>query len=301
MALLSHNDLTLLADIAISAARQAGQIIAAHSKLEVSIEKKTGGESLASQVVTKVDHLCQEVILKALQTSCKQFDIALLTEESDDDKKRLEKDFFWSIDPLDGTLPFIESIPGYAVSIALTSHAGTPLIGVIYDPVKKNLYHAIKGSGAFRNKKPWLLTPSSISEKKSLTIVSDRSFVQQNNYTQIMQKLKAIAIELEFDSLKTIQYGGAAMNACWVLENSPACYFKFPKPLNGGGSLWDYAATACLFNEIDAIVSDIYGKPLDLNRPDSTFMNHRGILYATDQTIAESIRNIYNNRFAQTS
>ncbi|MCK5649471.1 MAG: inositol monophosphatase [Gammaproteobacteria bacterium] len=297
---LSHNDLILLSNTAISAAIEAGQIIATHSKTGVSIQKKTGGENLASQVVTEVDLLCQEAILKTLLPTCTLFDLAVLTEESDDDKQRLEKDFFWSIDPLDGTLPFIESTPGYAVSIALVSNSGIPLIGVIYDPVRQTLYQAIKGSGAFRNKQPWLLKPSflppsSVPEKQLLTIVSDRSFVQQNNYTQIMQKLKSIAAQSGFAEIKTIQHGGAAMNACWVLEHSPGCYFKFPKPQDGGGSLWDYAATTCLFKEMGAIVSDIYGQPLELNRSDSTFMNHQGVLYATDEKIAASIRNIFNS------
>jgi len=295
MTVLSHNNLVMLANTAISAAIQAGQVIAEHSKLEVAIQKKTGGESLASQVVTEVDLLCQKDILKILLPSCKEFNIALLTEESDDDKSRLEKDFFWSIDPLDGTLDFIESTPGYAVSIALVSRSGMPLIGVVYDPVEQTLYHAIKDSGAFRNHKPWFLVPSSVPEKQFLTIASDRSFAQNDDYIQLMEKLKTMATESGFASLKTIQHGGAAMNACWVLENSPACYFKFPKPQNGGGSLWDYAATACLFNEIAAVVSDIHGQPLDLNRSDSTFMNHHGILYATNQDIAQSIRSLYDN------
>jgi len=83
------------------------------------------------------------------------------------------------------------------------------------------------------------------------------------------------------------------MNAIWVLENAPACYFKFPKPENGGGSLWDFAATACIFREVGAIASDIYGAPLDLNRPDSTFMNHRGILFTADHESAQRIIDLF--------
>ena len=82
------------------------------------------------------------------------------------------------------------------------------------------------------------------------------------------------------------------MNACWVLEHAPACYFKFPKPQEGGGSFWDYAATACLFHELGAVATDMHGNPLDLNRRDSTFMNHRGILFATSEEIAEKIRTL---------
>ncbi len=83
---------------------------------------------------------------------------------------------------------------------------------------------------------------------------------------------------------------GAAMNAMQVLENPPGCYFKFPKPQQGGGSLWDFAATAAIFNECAAVASDFYGAPLELNRADSTFMNHRGVLYAPDAVLAGEIR-----------
>ena len=86
--------------------------------------------------------------------------------------------------------------------------------------------------------------------------------------------------------------GGAAMNAMWALQSAPACYFKFARSGNSGGSLWDYAASACIFHEAGAIATDISGDPLDLNRADSTFMNHRGILYTTDETLAQRIRQL---------
>ncbi|MCG8428303.1 MAG: hypothetical protein MI754_13190, partial [Chromatiales bacterium] len=87
-----------------------------------------------------------------------------------------------------------------------------------------------------------------------------------------------------------IQYRiGAVMNACGILETSNSCYFKYTRTGNSGGSLWDYAATACLYNEAGAVAADIYGQPMDLNRPDSTFMNHRGLLFAGHQALADRI------------
>ena len=79
------------------------------------------------------------------------------------------------------------------------------------------------------------------------------------------------------------------MNALWVLERAPACYFKFPKPQDGGGSLWDYAATACLYVELGAWCSDFEGQALDLNRADSTFMNHRGVVFASDRELGRQL------------
>lgn len=291
---LSVNDLYLLSQCAISAALQAGQIITDFPRDTLTVNTKQGGVSLASQVVTEVDHLCQAIILQNLLPSREIFDLALLSEESPDDLQRLEKDFFWCIDPLDGTLPFIEATHGYAVSIALVSRGGVPYIGVIYDPVEKTLYHAVKGAGAFRNGAPWQLSKNKPT-KSSLHFISDRSFVKHPHYQEVLLQLEHIAKESAYLDVQIIQQGGAAMNACWVLENSPACYFKFPIAHAGGGGLWDFSASACILNEVGAFVSDIYGQALDLNRADSTFMNHRGVLYSTDYTLTKQITALYNS------
>jgi len=291
---LSTNDLYLLSQCAISAALQAGQMIANFDRDKLKVNTKQGGSSLASQVITEVDHLSQAIILQNLQPSCEIYDLALLTEESPDDGSRLEKDYFWCIDPLDGTLPFIENVHGYSVSIALVSQDSIPLIGVIYDPVKQTLYHAVKGTGAFRNGKPWQIATEPPSNKRSsLTFISDRSFIKHPQYNDVLTQLEKNAKSLGYDAVEVIQHGGGAMNACWVLEKSPACYFKFPCEHPGGGALWDFSASACLFNEINAVVSDIHGQSLELNRADSTFMNHRGVLYAPDTALAKLIIGLY--------
>jgi len=290
---LSSYDLLDLCKIAISAAYEAGVVIREQSKLQVAVQNKKGGDSLASQVVTEVDFMCQDIILKSLIPTCDKFDLALLSEERTDDGTRLEKDYFWCIDPLDGTLSFIDQLPGYAVSIALVSRSGIPQIGVIYDPVEQTLYHAIIDQGACRNEQSWSLKPSSDKNQTSLTVVCDRSFVKHKYYEKVMNELENVVTEFGYDGVNQIPFGGAVMNACLVLENTPACYFKFPKPLQGGGSFWDFSATACLFTEIGASVSDIYGNDLELNREGSGFMNAQGVIYASSQELAEKIREIY--------
>jgi len=290
---LTLDDLTLLSQQAIFAAKQAGALITQRAQRPLSVQKKKGGDQLASQVVTEVDYLSQALILDTLLPTCTTYDLALLTEESTDDKQRLKKDYFWCIDPLDGTLPFIESTSGYAVSIALVSRSGIPQIGVVYDPVKQTLYSAVKEQGAFRNGQPWALPSPGVTTEKSLTLVCDRSLAQQPNYPNIIETLEQMASQQGLAGVHAIDRGGAAMNACWVIENHPACYFKFPKPQDGGGSLWDFAATACLFHELGAIACDFHGQPLDLNRADSTFMNHRGAIFATDSLLVEPIRALY--------
>jgi len=104
-------NLPRLTDVAIEAAKKAGEIIRHYIDGDIEIVEKKGGESYASQVVTEVDLKCEKIILAQLLPLCDQYDIALLSEESDDDGGRFDKDYFWCIDPLDGTLPFVQSIP----------------------------------------------------------------------------------------------------------------------------------------------------------------------------------------------
>jgi 3'-phosphoadenosine 5'-phosphosulfate (PAPS) 3'-phosphatase len=127
---------------------------------------------------------------------------------------------------------------------------------------------------------------------KELTFTYDRSFTDRPEYERVLQELEAYAHSADLDGLVASQFGGAVINACHALEQAPGCHFKFAKSQEGGGSLWDYAATACLFEEAGAFVSDAFGDHLDLNRPDSTFMNHRGAVYATDESLAQRIREI---------
>ena len=125
---------------------------------------------------------------------------------------------------------------------------------------------------------------------RSCAMVCDRSFEQRDYYPRVSEALNALAVRHSFDGVRTVEGYGAAMNAMQVLENPPGCYFKFPKPQQGGGSLWDFAATAVIFKECGAVACDFYGQPLELNRADSTFMNHRGVLYATDAELAGEIQ-----------
>jgi len=273
---LTTTDLKNLADVAIEAARTAGRFISETRPLNV---QRKDGDSLASQMLTEVDGQSQEMILNILEPTFAGFDLALLTEESPDDGRRLEKDFFWCIDPIDGTLPFIEGVPGYAVSIALVSRDGVPHIGVVYDPVEHTLYHAIKDQGAFRNSEPWELR----DQGSRLQIITDRS-VAALPYCDEMAK--ALVAEVTGQA-------GAVMNALWCLENPPACYFKFPKKEEGGGCFWDYAATACIYSELGTVCTDMHGNPMNLNAADSIYMNHCGILYATGPELALRIKELY--------
>ncbi|MET0104158.1 MAG: inositol monophosphatase family protein [Sedimenticola sp.] len=284
---LSDRDLVTLAGQAMDAARAAGKLIAKHRQAKIEVEHKEAGTSAASQVVTEVDRIAQTAILELLEPSCREYDLALLTEESPDDGERHQKPAFWCIDPMDGTLAFVKGIPGFAVSIALVSRDGSPLIGVVYDPVGQTLYHAIRGQGAFKDGAPMEIP--ALDPGRPLVLRTDFSFQSHPWREQTRSGLEEIAHRLGLDGADIRFRIGGVMNACTILEDPNTCYFKYPRTGDSGGSLWDFAATACLYREAGAVASDINGKPMELNRPGSTFMNHRGVLYAAHQAVAEQV------------
>ena len=71
------------------------------------------------------------------------------------------------------------------------------------------------------------------------------------------------------------------MNGIRVLENNPACMLKLPKKEKGGGSIWDFAATACIFQELGLPATHFNGERLDLNKKDGAFMNEKGVYYSS--------------------
>ena len=268
-------DFLKLTDTAIAAAIAAGRIIQQHMNDDVEAIKKDAGTSTASQVVTAVDMAAEKEILSHLLPTREVFGLGLLSEEIEDDGSRFEAGYFWCIDPMDGTLPFINKQPGFSVSIALIAKDGTPHIGVVMDPTTNTLYHAIKGEGAFKNGEPWEITHTN----KHLTYVTDRSLKDTPRVAEIQNLLDEQVKKMNLKGIKELAGAGSVMNAIRVLENGPACMLKFPKKEQGGGSIWDFAATACIYNELGLPATNFTGGRLDLNSKESTFMNQGGIFF----------------------
>lgn len=248
---LTDTQLNELLEIAKQAALAAGEIIGKHQGSTLDTELKEGGTSLASKILTKVDNEAENAILNILIPSLDAFNLGLLSEETTDDKSRFEKDYFWCIDPLDGTLPFTRNQPGYSTSIALVSKAGEAVIGVVFDPRNDNLYTAIKGMGAFKNELPFKVATG----KEDVTTIGNP--------------------------------GGAVMQAIYTIEQAPAIFFKKPKDQEGGGCLWDYAASSVIHAEAGGVNSDYSFKSINLNASKTVFMNSVGVIFTAGLTDKE--------------
>ena len=280
---LTNNQLDKLCNLACEAAQLAGEYIAQKFKQEIKVQKKLTGTSLAAQVVTEVDIKSQDIIVNHLQSTLTDYDLGLLTEEGVQDQSRFEKDYFWCIDPLDGTLPFTRKEEGFAVSIALVSRKGESLIGVVYDPYRCDLYAARIGSGATKNGNPLEL----IEADNEVFFYRDCSFLKSKNNTEMFDRLQSELPSLEVQSLRVKESFGAVMQAINVIQRPNSIYFKVPKKEFGGGSSWDFAATVCIANEMNTHVSDAKGNPLTLNSQKSTFMNEKGVLFASSEKLVK--------------
>jgi 3'(2'),5'-bisphosphate nucleotidase len=166
---LTAADLQHELDVAVRLARHAGETIMGYYQTGLRVDEKPGGEP-----VTVADRAADDLIVRGLRAA---FPLdGMLTEESDDDLSRLEKERVWIVDPLDGTTEFINGTGEFAVQIALTVQA-QPVLGVVYHPTGERLYHAVRDGGAYcvedgRTKR---LRVSSETDPAKMCMVASRS------------------------------------------------------------------------------------------------------------------------------
>ncbi|MFK7951481.1 MAG: 3'(2'),5'-bisphosphate nucleotidase CysQ [Ekhidna sp.] len=276
-----------LCSIAKEAAVAAGTYIQSQANKNHTKKEKKAGNSVASQVITQVDIEAQRIILSHLKSTIERYDLGLLTEEAADDQSRLHKDYFWCIDPMDGTLPYTEGKSGYAVSIALVTLEGDPLIGVVYLPDSEHCFTSIKGGGVLLDNESFIWKKHSAPD--ALHVYLDRSVQKEAYFDELIKQLEKWSIEhLKLKVEYHIGFG-AVCNAIGVLNATIGCYFKFPKEQKGGGSIWDFASSRLFFEELNLPVSNANGELLHLNRSETTFMNEIGIVFSTDPVLAKFI------------
>ncbi len=230
-------------DIAIHAARQAGDIIRSHFHSEKCVSYKEG----RSNIVTDVDLLAEKCIIDLLQQNYPGFGI--MAEESPATAGELP--YTWIIDPIDGTRNYAFGIPHFCVCIAL-AHGEEVVLGVIYDPMRDELFRAEKGCGAFLDD-----MPVAVTDKTSLS-VSLVSF-DLGYDADVGQKMLGVTSALWPGVVSVRVMGSAALGLAYVACSRLDLYFHF--------SLypWDLAAGILLVREAGGVVTEFEGQPIGLN------------------------------------
>jgi len=185
-----------------------------------------------SDFVTNADIKAEKIIIDELTKSRKNYSI--LSEESGS-KENKDIDNVWIIDPIDGTINFLHGVPHFAISIALKSN-NEIVSGLIYDPIKDEMFYAEKNNGAYFNNKR-----IRVSKRKKIEECLFASGEIDNE--NIKQKTNA--------KLKTRKSGSAALDMAYVASGRYDGYFQ--KNLN----LWDIAAGIIIVKEAGGQVNDL--------------------------------------------
>jgi len=219
--------------IATRAARAAGDIILRNiDKLDrLTIEVKADND-----FVTKVDRKAEEVILNTLQQAYPTHGI--IAEESGTHNE--DSEYQWIIDPLDGTTNFLHGFPQYAVSIGL-QHKGRMEIGVVFDPIKNELFTAARGDGAQLNGRRIRVTP-----RKGLAnslIGTGFPFKQPQYLDTYLESFKAVHPKVA----GIRRAGSAALDLAYVAAGRLDGFWEI------GLNSWDMAAGVLLVREAGGI------------------------------------------------
>ena len=239
-------------EVANEAVREAGEVVMARFPGDKDISYKEG----RSNVVTDVDLLAEERIIAVLRREYP--DHGIMTEESDD--LAGESPYTWIIDPIDGTRNYAYGIPHFCVALAL-SRDDEVVMGVIYDPVREELFRAEKGSGAYLND-----STIAVSDRQSLS-VSLAAF-DLGYDPDIGQKMLKVAGGLWPEVAAVRVMGSAALGLAYVACGRLDLYFHF--------SLypWDLAAGIVLIGEAGGTVTELEGQPVGIHSRTVVAANH---------------------------
>lgn len=226
-------------NIAIRAARKAGNIIVkGYERLnEIHTTVKS-----ANDYVTNIDKASEEAIIEVIRKSYPEHTI--ITEESGALVGK-ENDVQWVIDPLDGTTNFIKGLPHFSVSIAIRVKGRTE-VGVVYDPIRNELFTAVRGEGAKLN--DTRLRVESLRDLKGTILTTGFPFKQ----VQLMPVQFAIMSSLSADCADFRRLGSAALDLCYMAANRVDGYFEMAV------KAWDIAAGDLIVREAGGLVCDFY-------------------------------------------
>ena len=178
--------------------------------------------------VTKTDKKVESILISELTKSKKNF--SFITEETGTIFNK-NKDMFWIIDPIDGTTNFLHGVPHFAISIALQQE-GEIVIGLVYDPIKNEIFYAEKKNGAYFN--------------NNRIRVSKKSNIEDCLFSSNCDGIKSV-----YPKLNLRNTGCAALDLAYVGSGRFDGYFH--NKIN----IWDVAAGKIIIEEAGGKVNDI--------------------------------------------
>lgn len=214
--------------------------------------------------VTTADIASEEIIKKGLLHSFPNY--AILSEETYDTKERLNNDYCWIVDPLDGTKDFVNKTNNFSINIAL-SYQNEIVLGAISVPFYQKVYYALKNQGSYKLEKNHLQKIHVSDKKDHLTMLTSQFFFKEKNkYDQHPSIEKMIAL-------------GSSYKACLIAEGkAEICVKEDPHSKE-----WDTAPSEIIIAEAGGIMGNIYGQKIYYNKKD--VYNHQGFIIANHEEV----------------
>jgi 3'(2'), 5'-bisphosphate nucleotidase len=222
------NDLHKYLDVAIAAVKEVRPLILDiyHTQFDVKMKED-------NSPVTKADLTSDRVLRSFIHKSFPNH--AILSEETTDDLSRLDNDYVWIIDPLDGTKDFVGRDDEFSVNVAL-SYKKEIILGVILVPITGEIFYAMKGHGShvILNDKVKRIYVS--SRTNDLTMVRSRYHFKEE---------EKLLIEKNKDLITNVVTIGSAIKACRIAEGKAEISYRS----SPGTKEWDIAASQIILEE----------------------------------------------------
>jgi len=237
---------------------KAGEKIIEIYNTDFSTEKKDD-DSPITQADIESNKILKEVLEKT--------GISILSEEDTDDKKRLSEKKIWIIDPLDGTTDFVNRTGEFTVMVGLVENQRS-VMGIIYWPIKKKMYLAEAGKGAFCYNEEW--------EKIEVTMMMEmqncHALVSRHH---LSEKEKKLLDEMEISVVTSI---GSSLKVTEIASGEAEIYLTTTNKMKQ----WDTCASNCIISEAGGKMTDISGKELAYN---TELVNHENGILVTNGLI----------------
>ena len=225
-------------ETAVDIAREAGSLLANYFERRVAFELKGDFD-----LVTEADRASERLVIERLRSHFPQHSI--LAEEGGGHESPSE--YRWYVDPLDGTTNFAHSFPMFNVTLGL-EQAGEMIAGVIYDPVRREMFSAERGAGAYLNNHRMKVSGCKRLED-SLASTGFPSRKRHQNVNIHFYHQMAMA------SHGVRRTGSAALDLAYVASGRLDAFWEF------GLKPWDMAAGTLIVREAGGAVSDMHGAP----------------------------------------
>lgn len=228
-----------MVNIAIRAARRAGEIMIRHLNRLETLEVAEKGRN---DFVSAVDQLAEEAIIEVIRDHYP--DHAILAEESGASGDHAVQ---WIIDPLDGTTNYLHGFPQFSVSIGI-SEDGELKHGVVYDPLRQEIFSATRGDGAQLDGRK--IRVSRQTTLKGALIATGFPYRMTDERMDVyLEMLRAVMIE----TAGVRRPGSAALDLCYLAAGRVDGFWEL------GLSQWDIAAGALIIREAGGRISDFRG------------------------------------------